>query len=161
MCFIRTSSLCSSIQPLGRSAVALRCLQCCGTKCSILVPTVQVLVQTMPWIACNTWNGYPFDEHSRLLADVKEDLEKAKAIPLPDQQTWGNTSEGQTFYKKRGSVRKYYTLVEGLGSVPQGGPMTWRVHYTSHSGRVMWLHTRFDRLTWKHEIEADFFVYTN
>ena len=97
MCFIRTSSLCSSIQALGRSAVALRCIQCVST----IVPTVQVLVQTMPWIACNTWNGYPFDEQSRLLADVKEDLDKAKAIELPDQiPHWYDMSEGQTFYKK-------------------------------------------------------------
>ena len=134
------------MQPLGRSAVALRCIQCFST----IVTTVQVLVQTMPWIACNTWSGEPFDEQSQLLADVKEDLERAKKIDVP---SIAGMFEGYTLYKKRGTVRKYFTLVQDIEAM--GELAIWRVHYTSHGGRVLWLDTTFDRITWVHEIEAE------
>ena len=105
----------------------------------------------MPWIACNTWSGEPFDDQSLLLADVKEDLARAKKIGVP---SISGMFEGNTLYKKRGTVRKYFTRVEDIEQM--GSPATWRVHYTSHGGRVMWLDTTFDRLTWQHEIEAEF-----
>ena len=110
-------------------------------------------MQTMPWIACNTWSGEPFDDQSLLLADVKEDLEKAKAIELPDYHTWYYMSVGESFFKKRGTVRKYFTLVQDIEAM--GEIALWRVHYTSHGGRVLWLDTTFDRGTWNHEIEAE------
>ena len=107
----------------------------------------------MPWIACNTYNGKPFDAQSQLLADVKDDLEYAKQIDVPDLDQ-EPMDEGNTTYETRGRVRKYFTLVEDCGTM--GSPAIWRVHYTSHHGRVLWLDTTFDRITWQHEIEAEF-----
>ena len=104
----------------------------------------------MPWIACNTWSGEPFDDQSLLLADVKEDLARAKKIGVP---SISGMFEGNTLYKKRGTVRKYFTLVQDIEAM--GEIALWRVHYTSHGGRVLWLDTTFDRGTWNHEIEAE------
>ena len=117
---------------------------------------MQVLVQTMPWIACNTWSGEPFDDQSLLLADVKEDLARAKKIGVP---SISGMFEGNTLYKKRGTVRKYFTLVQDIKAM--GEIALWRVHYTSHGGRVLWLDTTFDCITWNHELESEILDYSD
>ena len=81
----------------------------------------------------------------------REILREQKKIGAP---SISGTFEGNTLYKKRGTVRKYFTLVDDIDQM--GSPATWRVHYTSHGGRVLWLDTIFDRITWQHEIEAEF-----
>ena len=97
------------------------------------------------------------NEQERLFEEVKDDLDKALDIVLT--RDWQDVREGQTIWKEAGSVTKLYTLVESLASVPMGEPMTWRIHYISHRGTVMWLNTTFDRRAWRHEIEDEFSVY--